>query len=462
MKRPRSALAAIGGFGVAVAAMSVGTTAAIVLLAPDPPALQVTMAEAAAALRGGDNAFQRTDAAPPEGVRAPVIEQLLAEELGVPAEWVRAVWIGGTPARPTSGVTMLAPRQGGSQMPQSFLLKRQGDGSFEMVGPAATTGPLRRLLLAQPQPAFAAGVRGGDGNWSSVVPQRPLISDWRLRVIAAFGLSLLLLAPLAWLFARRLARPFRALAENIEAVEAPLPIGGPRELRDAAAAIAGFRGRLVDEAKERARILTAVAHDLRTPLTSLRLRIEASPEPQRTRMAADAERMQAMIAEVLDFTRPGDAPCQEIAVRPILAQIVADMAGVGGMLTLEPGADVILAVSAGSLRRAVENLARNAIDYAGGGRIALRLEDEMMVVAVSDDGPGIAAQDRERLLRPFERGDGSRNRGTGGAGLGLSIVDSFARLHGGRLILDDAPGGGLVAELRLPLPAPGGAHPAAR
>lgn len=456
MKRARSALTAIGGFGVMVAATSVGTTAGIVLLAPDPPALQVTVAEAAAALRGGTNGFQHIDTGPPEGAPAPLIEQLLAEELGVPAQTVRAVWLDGAPRQPARSVAILTPRDPASRPPPSFVLKPRDGGTFELVAPTATVGPLRRLLLVQPQPAFAVGVRRDDGGWSSVIPRRPLVSDWRLRVVAAFGLSLLLLAPLAWLFARRLAQPFRLLAENIEATHAPLPVGGPRELRDAAAAIARFRGRLLDEAKERTRILTAVAHDLRTPLTSLKLRIEAIPEPQRTRMAADTDRMQDMIREVLDFTRDIDAPCETTAVRPVLAQVVADMAGTGGTLTLEPGPDVTITVSESSFRRAVENLARNAIDYAGGGRIALWVEDNTMVIAVSDAGPGIAKQDRERLLRPFERGDGSRNRGTGGAGLGLSIVDNFAKLHGGRLTLDDAPGGGLVASLTLPLVAPSG------
>lgn len=453
MKRARSALAAIGGFGVTVAAMSVGTTAGIVLLAPEPPALQVTAAEAAAALRGRGGGFRHVDEAPPTGPRASLIERLIAQELGVPAAAVRAVWLDGAKPQGARSMAILGPPRPGSRPLPSFHLKPRGDGTFQMVVPSATDGPLRRLLLVQPQPPFAVGVRRADGGWLSVIPRRPLISDWRLRVVAAFALSLLLLAPLAWLFARRLARPFRALAENIDADVAPPPVGGPRELREAAAAIARFRGRLVDEAKERARILTAVAHDLRTPLTSLKLRIDAVPEPQRTQMAVDADRMQVMIWEVLDFTRAADSPREPTQVRPVLAEIVADMARSGARLTLEPGPDVTAPLNEHGFRRAVENLARNAVDYAGGGRIALRVEGEAMVVTVSDSGPGIPKPDRGRLLRPFERGEGSRNRATGGAGLGLSIVESFAGLHGGSLRLGDAPGGGLLACLTLPLAA---------
>ena len=454
MTRPRSALAAIGGFGIAVAAMSVGTTAGIVLLAPEPPVLQVTVTEAVAALRGSSERFRHIDSAPPEGPSALMISNLVAQEIGVPAGRVRAVWLDVDPRQAAGGIDILARRAGTRSLKlPSMVLKRGADGTIQMVNASEASRLLRRFLLDQPQPAFAAGVRMADGRWSTVIPKRPLISDWQLRVIAAFALSLLLLAPLAWLFARRLARPFRALAENIEAADAPLPVGGPRELHEAAAAIARYRGRLLEEAKERERILTAVAHDLRTPLTSLKLRIENVPEPARTRMAADADRMSAMIGEVLDFTRTADAVREPTQLRPLLADIVADMAGESSTLVLEPGPDITICVHESSFRRAVENLARNAIDYAGGGGITLALEGDRAVVSVADTGPGIAEQERERLLRPFERGEASRNRATGGAGLGLSMVDSFARRHGGRLTLEDAPGGGLVARLELPVVA---------
>ena len=451
MRRPPSALAAIGRFGVAVAALSVATTAGIVLLVPDPPAPRVTVAGAVAALRGSNDGFERRAAAPPEGTRAPLIEQLLASELGQPAAGVRAIWLDGPPERVGRRIAVIVPRSPDALASStSFVLKPRGGRTYEMVVATDATGSLRRLLLAQPQPAFVAGVRGTDGRWVSVAPRRPFVSGWRLKVVAAFAVSLLLLAPLAWIFARRLTRPFRTLARSIDAAGEPVLASGPRELREAAAAIARLRTRLSDEAKERARMLTAVAHDLRTPLTSLRLRIETVPEPQRARMVADADRMQVMIRDVLDFARAADAPRTRVDVRPFLAQVILDMPGADRVLTPAPGPEVSIIVVEQAFRRAVENLVCNAIDYAGGGRVELRRDYEAVVVEVIDMGPGIAARDRKRLLRPFERGEASRNRQTGGAGLGLSIVQSFAEFHGGSLTLGDGPGGGTVATLRLP------------
>lgn len=476
MRRAPSALVAIGGFGVAVATLSVATTAGIVLLAPQPPALRMSAAEAVAALRDGAPGFDRRhDAAPPEGISAPMIEQALATELGRPVSDVRAVFLGGfrdvTPQGQSNSIyrftrkTDAGARPAGLPMPsfpftqpsgerpnaqRGFVLVPSGEGEYRLVSPSEATGPMRALLTTLPFPAFAASVRESDGRWLTVRPVRPFLSGWQRNILIALSVSLLLLAPLAWLFARRLTRPFRALAGALGDRADAVPEEGPRELREAAAAIAAMRTRLAAEAAERARMLTAIAHDLRTPLTGLRLRIEAAPEPQRARMVADVERMQAMIGEVLAFARDAAAPAELLEVRPLLAQIVADTETGAGAIRLAPGDDARVAVPAPAFRRVIENLVRNALDYAGGGTIALRRADDDVIVSVADAGPGIPAADRRRLLQPFERGDASRNRETGGAGLGLSIVRDFAAQHRGDFTLDDAAGGGTVATLRLP------------
>ena len=459
MKRAPSSLVLIGGFGVAVATLSVAAPA-VVLLAPPPPALQMSAAAAIAALRRNTPGYERRiAAAAPQGVRASLLEQMLAAELRRSPADVRAVWLEG--AFPPGALRFANRRvrvpagvlktKSGVRVPQStFVLVGRPSGSFQMIAAPTASEAMRRTFIGLPMPAFVASVRGKDGRWLSVRPVRPLLSGWQRNVLIALAVSLLLLAPLAWLFARWLTRPFRALAGALGNTAEAVPEEGPRELREAAAAITAMRSRLAEETTERARMLTAIAHDLRTPLTGLRLRIEAAPASQRARMVADVERMQAMIGEVLSFARDAASPNELVEVRPVLAGIVGDMAAGGETIQLAPGDEARIAVPEPAFRRAIENLVRNAIDYAGGGTIDVRRTDADVIVSVTDSGPGIPAADRERLLRPFERGDTSRNRATGGAGLGLSIVRDCAAQHRGDFTLTDADGGGTVAALRLP------------
>lgn len=450
MRRPPSALTAIGGFGVLVTALSVATTASIVLLLPDPPAVRMTVGEAAAALRGSPSSLERRDGPVEPGMRAPMLEQALAQAVGRPLAAVRVVWLDAVNDRLPSSFFVVKPRAG-RPPPVRLVLRRRTAGPNGSATAVKVDDALVRVLVTLPQPAFAAAVRRTDGRWVSVAPPIRFWGGWRLKVLAALATSLLLLVPLAWLFARRLTRPFRALARAIDTGSEPPDLGGPRELRDASAAIVALRARVAGELEERLRMLVAVAHDLRTPLTSLRLRIEAVAEPGRTRMARDTDRMQAMIGDVLAFARIADAPRRPVWVRSVAAAAIADVAGASTTVRLAEDPDLSVVVVEDAFRRAVENLVRNAVDYAGGGTVRIFRDGAEAVLAISDDGPGIAAADRARLLRPFERGEASRNRDTGGVGLGLSIVASFIRAHGGSLALGDAPGGGALVTLRLPV-----------
>jgi signal transduction histidine kinase len=455
MKRAPSALVSIGGFGVAVAALSVATTTAIVLAAPPPPAPRTVAAEAIAALKAPTPGFERRVlAAPPAGARITMLEGLIAAELGQPAGNVRVTRLDAAPAVAVSVRTM--PKEAAERMfatpdlPGTIVLRERDVAKVPMLEPADATGDFRRVLLDLPLPAYATSLKQPDGRWLVVQPAVPLLGGWQRSILIALTVSLLLLAPLAWFFARRLTRPFRALAGALGSDAAQIPQEGPRELREAAAAIAAMQQRLADEASERARMLTAIAHDLRTPLTGLRLRIEGVPEPQRARMVHDVERMQAMIGEVLNFARDAAAPVALIDVRAALELIVDEMDDGSGTIVLESGEDAQIQVPEPAFRRAIENLLSNAVSYAGGGTVGIALSQGEVAISVHDDGPGIPETDRERLLRPFERGDGSRNRDTGGAGLGLSIVHNFAAQHGGTFDLRNSPGGGTIAILRIP------------
>lgn len=454
MRRARSALVSIGGFGVAVAVLSVATTAAIVLAAPPPPQQRITVTEAIMALKGPVPGFERRiTARPPDGPPVAFAQSLIAEGLGRPAGDVRVARIDSSApvsvsVHSTPDITATPIDKAGLSNP--IILQPSGTGNLQELAPAALSAAIGKALADVPLPAYAASLRQPDGRWLVVEPVRPFLSGWQRSILIALSVSLLLLAPLAWFYARRLTRPFRAIAGALKNDAADVPQEGPRELREAAAAIAAMQSRLAIEAAERARMLTAIAHDLRTPLTGLRLRIEATPEPQRTRMVADVERMQAMIGEVLTFARDATAPRVMVKVRTLIAAIVEDMGERGAALRLLPGDDAMICVSEPAFRRAVENLLRNAIDYAGGGTIAIVSLAGYIAVSVTDTGPGIPAADRERLLRPFERGDASRNRETGGAGLGLSIVSDFAAQNRGEFSLASAPGGGTIALLKLP------------
>lgn len=455
MKRAPSALVSIGGFGIAVATLSVATTAAIVILAPQPPALRITAAETIIALTKPVSAFQRTVISEPiKGTRVMMLEGVIAGELGRSPSDVRVTWPGGTTpigkrvGKATVGSVL---RSGTTTLPPSFVLVQRGGGRFEMIAPGTAGGAIRNSLIGLPMPAFTTSVRQADGRWLSVAPTRPFFGGWQRNILTALAVSLLLLAPIAWFFARRLTRPFRILANALDADDAgAVPQEGPRELREAAAAITAMRNRLAIEATERARMLTAIAHDLRTPLTGLRLRIEGTPEPKRARMVADVERMQAMIDEVLAFARDAAAPAALLDVRPLVSTIIGEMVDGTATIRLLPGDDARIIVPQPAFRRAVENLLRNAVDYAGGCTVGVQQSEGSVLVMVIDNGPGVPVGDRERLLRAFERGDASRNRETGGAGLGLSIVRDFAAKHRGGFALGDAPAGGTIATLRLP------------
>lgn len=453
MSRAPTALRSIGGFGVAVACLSVAATAAVVVLVPEPAQPRMTGAEAIAALTGEANGLERRFGSPPEGPRALLLEEIIAAQMGRPSESVRVVWREQIASREfrIKAEDILHEDEQGTASSRPVMMIGGRDETFRRLIPGQASDEVRFSLANVPFPAFIASARQADGRWLTVAQPEPLLTGWQRNVLIALAISLLLLAPLAWVFARRLTRPFRTLAGAIEDTTGPIPQAGPRELREAAGAIAAMRTRLAGEAAERARILTAIAHDLRTPLTGLRLRVETVAEPQRSRMVADIERMRSMIGEVLGFARDTAIPVERVEMRPFVKQIVTEMGGAGAGLSILPGDDVMVDMPPLALRRVIENLLRNAVEYGGGGTLHIRQKQDAMVLTVSDAGPGIAEQDRERLLAPFERGEESRNRQTGGVGLGLSIVREFAMRQGGRFALHESPEGGVRAVLRLPI-----------
>lgn len=273
-------------------------------------------------------------------------------------------------------------------------------------------------------------------------------------------LTLAAVIAVALIAVRLVTRPIQQLAEAADAfgrdLEAP-PLAeiGPTETRRAAEAFNRMRDRLRRLIAERSRALAAVSHDLRTPLTRLRLRAElVEDEVLRGQFNADIDDMQAMVEATLDYLRGlrDNEPRQTIDVAALLASLAADEQALGRPVTLAPVAAAPYPGRLSALKRAIANLADNAVKYGGAARLAVAESAAELRIVVEDDGPGIAEADLARVVEPYVRLEASRGRETGGVGLGLAVARDAARLHGGELRLENRPAGGLRATLILPRP----------
>lgn len=265
-----------------------------------------------------------------------------------------------------------------------------------------------------------------------------------------------LLAAVAWLSAR-VTRPLQRLTEAADKFSGaeplqPLEPEGPPDMRRAIEAFNGLSRRISDLLEEKDQMLGALGHDLRTPLASLKIRAASMrPVDQRTALFATVDGMDRMIEDILTLARTGRSaePPARVDVRALASGIVGEFQALGAGVDLEPGEPIVWTLRPDLLTRALRNLIDNAVRYAGGARLTVVVEGRALLIRVEDDGPGIPADQLEHVLRPFARLDQSRNRGTGGAGLGLAIATSIARLHGGTVALENRAGGGLSATLRL-------------
>ncbi|WP_131112362.1 ATP-binding protein [Sulfuricystis thermophila] len=257
---------------------------------------------------------------------------------------------------------------------------------------------------------------------------------------------------------RLVTRPIQRLAEAADAfgkdIDAPsLEESGPAEIRRAAEAFNRMQDRLRRLIAERSRALAAVSHDLRTPLTRLRLRAElVDDESLRQQINADIDDMQAMVEATLAYLRGlnESEPVQSIDIAALVSSIVADEQALGRPVTLidTPAAHYPGRLSI--LKRAIANLVDNAVKYGHAAYLGISDTSDALRIVVEDDGPGIPEPDLGRVVEPYVRLETSRSRETGGVGLGLAVARDAARLHGGELRLENRAGGGLRATLILP------------
>ena len=271
------------------------------------------------------------------------------------------------------------------------------------------------------------------------------------------GSSLLLLA-VAILFLRNQVRPIRRLAEAADLLGRGMEVrdfkpAGAAEVRQAADAFLRMRERIDRQIRQRTEMLAGVSHDLRTPLTRMRLALAMlGDSPDAEDLKADVADMERMIGGYLAFARGAAAETAEATdIRVLLDEVVADARRNGADIELHAESGLIVDVRQQGLRRCLANLLANAHRYAKHTVVSAGRQGKLLEITVDDDGPGVPAEEREAVFRPFYRLDPSRNPETGGVGLGLAIVRDTVRAQGGDVILSESPQGGLRATVRLPV-----------
>ena len=341
----------------------------------------------------------------------------------------------------------------------------------DVIGQITEVLPLNEVLVVNASPrSVEAGEPGAlmlisvrlhhgprAGEWlNSLVYPLPASTAWPQKwsffipLLASMAAVLLV----GLLYLRQITRPLDRLSRAARAVGAGdhtlrLPLTGPRELRELARSFNMMQQQISAFEAERQHLLASVGHDLRTPITGLRLRAEMiDDDEQREPMIRTLEEMSVMVGDLTLFARdslPAE-PLQQTDLNALMAEICA-----GYALPFRAGIPISLTLRPVAMRRAICNLIENALRYAGSAEPVVLRRAETVVIAILDRGPGIAEADLQSITGPFRRGEESRSPETGGYGLGLAIAAGILRSHGGSLSLSNRAGGGLSAELRLPL-----------
>jgi two-component system OmpR family sensor kinase len=331
------------------------------------------------------------------------------------------------------------------------------DTTAEVERPAA-----RGLFGLAPAPFvegdFIAAVYTREGSWVVVQPvPESFPNAWQRRVLLWFLMAAAIVAPAGWLFSRRLVRPITGFARAADQLgrdpSAPvLALEGPAEIGRAAQAFNRMQARLRSFVDDRTVMIGAISHDLRTPLTRLRFRIEDVPDDVRAGMLEDVEEMERMIGSVLSFIR--DASVVSARERMDLSSLVEDVVEqavfVGKDVRLLRTEPAQVEIDTMGMRRVLDNLIENAVKYGGQARVRLFTDGADAVAEISDRGPGLPADELERVFKPFYRSPQARASRAAGSGLGLAVCRSIVRAHGGDVVLKSGPHG-LLAQVRVPL-----------
>lgn len=503
------------GLSFAVLVLALVIPVLVVLKAPEPPPSGYSLTEAATALKTGEVRLQnghRLKAATVsnrpafiDGTPAPddipaqhrysfqtSIAQRLAAELHVPAD---TVFVHMRPrGRFDTGPRQFAfqrndfdhnPNFMGGPIPQSH--GRQGEGSSadfpsdptrrppasddfqnnRHPGSGSTGGPGsfggNRFTAVNGEtraeifyPAFSAAWQLKDGTWRVMTPPKELIAPWQERLLLGFSLTALLILPLAWWLSQRLSRPIVAFSEaasklSVEDNAPPVLSAGPREVRAAADVLNEMQARIRKQVESRTMLMAAIAHDLKTPLARMRLRIEDVPGPLREKLNNDIAHMDGLIRSAMSFT---SAHKMNETLRPLdfsslVDSLSDDLCAVCEMDAARIEDNIMVKGDAVALKRILINLVENAGRYAGGCRIELSSRGGKAELRVIDNGPGLPPEALETVFEPFYRLESSRNRDTGGTGLGLSVARALTEAQGGTLTAINRYEGSQVSGLEL-------------
>jgi len=344
---------------------------------------------------------------------------------------------------------------------------RVGLGPDYQVAVTPTTDPSRPALTLG-RPGAEAFERGGQlYDVNVVIPggdtllfrlaQGPRVAPLPRSVLFNLILLAVLTAIAAYAVTRGITRPLSDLSRAAEAVgrdlrQPPLVERGSREVRDAARAFNTMQERIQRYVDSRTRVLAAMSHDLKTPLTRLRLRMATLDDPDlQMRVDRDLDEMENMVHGSLTLLRGlnDDEPAEAVDINELLATLQSQFAEVGTPFEVHGRAGLLYAGKPLALKRCLTNLISNAIKFGGG--VSVQVEDgAAVVISIRDQGPGIPAEHLARVFEPFYRVESSRSRDTGGTGLGLCIARDIAQAHGGALALSNLPQRGLQATLTLP------------
>jgi signal transduction histidine kinase len=317
-----------------------------------------------------------------------------------------------------------------------------------------------RIVEGRPSGAsLRASIRLSDGMWlnfGAAIPDSP--SLWSTPAVLSMALMALTVVVFSVWAVRRMTNPLRLFAGAAERLgrdvrAEPLAEDGPTEIRQASRAFNKMQKRVRRLVENRTRMLAAISHDLRTPITQLRLRAEfIEDEEEQSKTLATLEEMEAMISSTLSFAREDarEEEQQTVDLSALIASICDDLEDTGLPIMFEAGGPLPYRCRQRALKRAITNLIENAVKYGGKAEVSITEDAKSIGIAIDDKGPGIEADEMENVFAPFYRVEKSRAHETGGVGLGLSVARSIVNAHGGEIRLENRTSGGLRASIELP------------